>query len=76
MKMNRNELIKNFYKYLNVAEFMYALKGKLYYAVIFAEQVVMFEVPMSDMGDAKFEDKMLAKYMVRYMVEEKQEENV
>lgn len=69
--MNKNELMKVFYKTNPKALFTHIRKGVAYYETkLEDETVVRFEVPVSDMGDADFLSEMDSKFLNRWVVVE------
>lgn len=77
MKMTISEIKKALYKQNPPARLQYILKGNaIYLATITAEgenystyKVIYFQVPVSEMGDTKFEQRMDSKLLIRYMLE-------
>jgi hypothetical protein len=72
--MEKNEIKKELYKQNPIAEFQYIRKGNAHYKTIVkdnqpirVDQPVLFEVPVSDMGDADFGIKMEAKLLQRWI---------
>lgn len=67
--MTHTEIKKELYKQNPQAKFMGASKGKLnYMAVLPAEEKVWFEIPFTDIGDAKFYPIMDSKLLIRWLV--------
>jgi hypothetical protein len=74
--MELNEIKKILYKEKPVAIFEYADKTGIYYYLgleIPGENterfIIMFRVPFSDLGDAKFINQMPAQLLIRYIVQ-------
>ena len=65
--MEKNEIKKELYKQKPTAEFQYIRKGNAYYRKIINEEIVIFEIPISDMGDADFGINMEAKLLQRWI---------
>ena len=69
--MTKNEIKKELYKNNPVAHFDYIRKGIAYYfTMLHNEKEIRFEVPVSDMGDADFHEKMDSKHLNRWIVED------
>lgn len=67
--MEKNEIKKELYRHNPTAYLKMIRKGVAYYeAMLHNETEIRFEVPVSDMGDADFFDKMDAKLLIRYLV--------
>ena len=68
--MNKNEIKKELYKQKPTAIFIMVRKSVAYYTTTLSNgEVVNFQVPCKDMGDADFMDVMDAKLLIRYLVE-------
>lgn len=69
--MDINEIKKEIYKQKPQADFHRASNGILYYTTAVnyesAIKIVRFDIPFSDIGDAKFFPKMEAKLLIRWM---------
>jgi len=68
--MEKNEIKKALYKENPQAVLKHIRKGVVYYSAHIAstEQVVQFEVPVDDMGDADFLSNMDGKLLIRWIV--------
>lgn len=68
--MEINEIKKILYKENPPAEFRWVRKGVAYYLahVRSINQMINFEVPIDDMGDADFLRTMDSKYLMRWIV--------
>ena len=70
--MEKNEIKKELYKQNPIAEFQYIRKGSAHYRTSVNDNnqhthAVLFEVPVSDMGDADFGTTMEAKLLQRWI---------
>lgn len=65
--MDKNEIKKIFYKENPKAHFSSMNKSYLRYYTRLPEVIVTFLIPMSDIGDATFEDEMDSKYLIRWI---------
>lgn len=65
--MEKNEIKKLLYISKPTAEFLYIRKGSAFYKTIVNDVHVMFNVPVSDMGDADFLPQMDAKLLIRWI---------
>lgn len=68
--MTLNELKKTIYKTNPVAKFQYIRKGNAYYKT---DTDIIFEVPVTDMGDADFLAEMSGKLMIRWILHHEEE---
>lgn len=67
--MQKNEIKKFLYKNKPLASFVKIQSGIAYYiAVAGNDQPIQFEIPVDDMGDAKFLYLMDAKLLIRWLV--------
>ena len=70
--MEKNEVKKALYKQNPMAMFNYIKQGVAYYKTIVDigdyEHQITFEIPVNDMGEAKFEQEMEAKFLIRWIV--------
>jgi hypothetical protein len=71
--MEKNEIKKLLYRQNPKATFDYIRKGHAYYTTTVDDptegcKFVKFEIPVSDMGDADFFDKMDAKHLIRWIL--------
>ena len=68
--MEKNDIKKALYKENPQAVLKHIRKGVVYYSAHIAstEQVVQFEVPVDDMGDADFLSNMDGKLLIRWIV--------
>lgn len=67
--MGMNEIKKALYKQNPMASFEYIRKGLAYYRSNLNDgTVISFEIPVSDMGDADFNNYIEAKYLIRWIV--------
>ncbi len=67
--MNKNEIKKALYRENPTAQFIETYSDIFYYIAILENgEFVYFNVPVSDIGSAKFKNKMEAKYLIRWMV--------
>lgn len=65
---NINEIKKALYREKPVAKKVDERNGIYAYdATLVDGTIIQFDVPISDMGDAKFEDQMDAKLLIRYI---------
>lgn len=65
----KNEIKKALYKQRPIAELTHIRGGKAFYQTTINENdVVRFEVPIDDMGDADFFPEMDGKLMIRWLV--------
>ena len=68
--MKKNEIKKALYKQKPIASFMKIKDGHAYYtASIDEDDALIFNIPVSDMGDADFRPMMDAKLLIRWLVE-------
>lgn len=71
--MNKDEIKKEFYKKNIIANFFGINKGLAIYKSYVGSsldsppEMIVFQVPVSDMGDAWFLPTMEAKHLIRYM---------
>lgn len=66
--MELNEIKKMLYKQKPLAKIEFVKDGKIHYrADIAGRVVVLFEVPISDIGDATFHYGMDAQLLIRYI---------
>lgn len=67
--MEKNEIKKALYKQDPMAYLVVIKKGNLNYATKLEDNTtVLFEVPVSDIGDAGFFSEMSAKLLIRWIV--------
>jgi hypothetical protein len=68
--MEKNEIKKALYKENPQAVLKHIRKGVVYYSAHIAstDQVIQFEVPVDDMGDADFLSNMDGKLLIRWIV--------
>lgn len=67
--MTLTEIKKELYKQNPDADFILADKEHLYYECsLKSGQVLFFWVPVKDIGDGKFNARMAAKHLIRYIV--------
>lgn len=64
--MDISEVKKLLYKEDPTAKFVMIRKGVAYY-IVHIPIIIMFEIPVSDMGDADFFYEMKAKHLIRYI---------
>jgi len=68
-QVSLNEIKKALYKQNPIANLEYIRKGIAYYtSVINENDMIYFEVPCNDMGEADFTPHMKAKYLIRYII--------
>jgi hypothetical protein len=67
-EMEKNEIKKILYVNKPTATFLYVRKGHVYYKAIVNDIEIMFDVPVSDMGDADFFSEMQAQHLNRWIV--------
>ena len=72
MENNNNEIKKYLLKQKPIAYFQYIRKEVAYYQVIVFEGImtkgtIIFEVPVSDMGEADFKAEMPAQFLLRWI---------
>ena len=69
--MDKNEIKKELYKQNPIAELGFTTEVSKTYSteiIVDGEDVIVeFEVPFSDMGETVFEDKIEAKYLIRWI---------
>lgn len=69
--MDKNLIKKELYKQNPVAEFGFNTEVSKNYSTELIidgqEEIIEFEVPFSDMGDAKFENEIEAKLLIRWI---------
>lgn len=71
--MNKNELKKTLYREKPQARLLY-IKGKaVWYEAIVGGQIVLFSIPLDDVGDADFLPIMQAQLLIRYLIYEEKE---
>ena len=68
--MTTTEIKKELYKQKPAAHLRYIRMGTAYYYANLKEQVIEFEIPVSDMGNADFEPIMEAKLLLRWIINE------
>jgi hypothetical protein len=70
--MEKNEIKKLLYKQNPKANLNYIRKGNAYYETYVLDgdfsDLINFEIPVIDMGDADFLPEMEAKYLVRWIL--------
>jgi hypothetical protein len=66
--MTNNEIKKLLYKENPSANLLHLLKGNAYYACTVNGIYILFEVPVSEMGDTRFWPQMDSKLLIRYIV--------
>lgn len=66
--MTHTEIKKALYKQNPQANFMGALKGHLNYYLLLDTKHIWFEVPFTDIGEAKFYPVMDSKLLIRWLV--------
>ena len=70
--MEITEIKKSIYKQNPKAILMYIRKGNcLYETVLLEGEKMHFSIPISDMGDADFFSEMDAKYLIRWLTNQK-----
>ena len=67
-EMEKNEIKKLLYLNKPAAKFLYIRKGQAYYKSMVNDIEIMFNIPVSDMGDADFLNEMEAKHLIRWIV--------
>ena len=66
--MEKNEIKKALYRQKPIAKKMFEENGNYVYRTYLEDGTELpFIVPISDMGDAKFEDEMDAKLLIRWL---------
>lgn len=65
--METNEVKKYLYRVNPMAQFQKVHKGIIHYFVYEWPGGLRFEIPVSDIGDAPFEDQMESKYLIRWL---------
>jgi hypothetical protein len=71
--MENNEIKKELYKQKPKATFLYIQNGVAVYTTLIIDFedsgiFIKFEIPVTDMGEAKFEALMDAKLLIRWLV--------
>lgn len=66
--MTTNEIKKSLYKENPQANFLHLSKGNAYYACTIGGVYILFEVPVSEMGDSRFWPQMDSKFLIRYII--------
>ena len=66
--MEKQELMKMFYRENTEAFFVKANKSGLMYQSSLKGEEIKFNIPMTDIQDGVFENKMLAKHLSRWML--------
>jgi hypothetical protein len=66
--MEKNELKKLLYLNKPTAYLLYIRKGSAYYKCNVNDIEIMFDIPVTDMGDADFLPEMEAKLLARWIV--------
>lgn len=68
--MERNEVKKALYKQKPLADLLFVKDGNAVYQTFLEDSTrIVFEVPVSDMGDASFYVSMDAKLLIRWIKE-------
>lgn len=65
--MTKEEIKKELYKQKPIADLMYVKSGSAYYVAQVNDVTVHFTVPVSDMGEARFEASMNAQLLNRWI---------
>lgn len=75
--METNDIKKHLYKQNPKAKLSYIRKGSAYYATVILvneqtideqSKIILFEVPVLDMGDADFHYEMDGKFLIRWIL--------
>lgn len=67
-KMTPTEIKKLLYKEKPLAQFSYAKKGYLIYQVSLKGEIIYFQIPFDDIGDAEFTPEMQSQLLIRYLL--------
>jgi hypothetical protein len=65
--MTLNEIKKILYKENPTAKFQHIRNGVVYYTTTTSNGVVVFQIPVSDMGEAAFSNEMESKFLNRWI---------
>jgi hypothetical protein len=68
---NRNEIKKALYRQKPLAVIKNKDASSYRYSCVLDGSIIKFNVPVSDMGDSKFEDQMPAHLLIRWISYEK-----
>jgi len=61
------EIKKRLYKEKPEARFSHIKMGTAYYYCDLGDENLIFQIPVSDMGDAQFESRMQAQLLIRWL---------
>jgi len=61
------EIKKRLYKEKPEARFSHIKMGIAYYYCDLGDENLIFQIPVSDMGDAQFESRMAAQLLIRWL---------
>lgn len=72
-EIRKNDIKKKLYRFNPIADFNKIRMGIAYYSLFLGDggqdtEVINFEIPVTDMGEADFTTQMPAKYLIRWLV--------